>query len=46
VPTPGEVEVVITDEFDKVVAECLAMEVDLAFDHALADQYRATQAER
>lgn len=42
---PERVELVVTDEFDKVVAEYLATEVDLAFDPALASQYRADRAD-
>ncbi|KAB1118631.1 hypothetical protein AB0N38_33795 [Micromonospora aurantiaca] len=45
VPDPRKVEVVITDEYDKVVAEYMATEVDLAFDAALVSQYRADRAD-
>ncbi|SCL43320.1 hypothetical protein [Micromonospora aurantiaca (nom. illeg.)] len=45
VPEPEHVEVVITDEFDKIVAGYLATEVDLAFDPALATQYRADRSD-
>ncbi|TNH23505.1 hypothetical protein FHG89_27015 [Micromonospora orduensis] len=45
VPEPENADVIVTDEFDKVVAEYLATEVDLAFDPALANQYRADRAD-
>ncbi|MFI7283433.1 hypothetical protein ACIBOV_24540 [Micromonospora chersina] len=45
VPNPEKVEVVITDEYEKVAGEYLVQEVDRANQSMTAEQYRANRAD-
>ncbi|TDB79619.1 hypothetical protein [Micromonospora sp. KC721] len=45
VPDPEKVEVVITDEYEKVAGEYLVQEADRANDSMTAEQYRADRAD-
>ncbi|MBL6275335.1 hypothetical protein JMF97_04065 [Micromonospora fiedleri] len=45
VPDPDKVEVVITDEYEKVAGEYLVQEVDRANQSMTAEQYRADRAD-
>ncbi|RKN55927.1 hypothetical protein D7193_15180 [Micromonospora costi] len=45
VPNPEKVEVVITDEYEKVTGEYLVQEVDRSNDTMTAEQYRADRAD-